>query len=1039
MVSDKHPDRPSQFSFHWEYILTSLLLAGIIAATASWLSALKPEQYFQFIVGNIAWSMKVKRPDYILLFGVFVGFFISYIGLHYLSKFIHKWNGESAEVAFRQLLAYSLLPFGMLLGKVFVTPDDLILKTNDTVLEIALEMFGLSLISILLVVGLAIALVIQRGPNISYQEYIDSIGGSLLFIVFSCLCGIALVFAIGRIHLPWQLKDGSQVAIVVGIGTLLLSLLLVRIWLELPRDFRLFRQRLCFLLWAIQGFFPLFFLILLPTPWSSEKGIFYGSPISMALVLLIVCVTVLSGIDWFRQHQSMLNLNEELSSSSSIFRVLSTPCLLGFLLFVKAYGSGVPEIWQDEYHSGEILLPWWLWQKFHIIPFWDYEPSRGLVNYVPGLLASLFFDGTAASSIGVFASSVMMLPYLALALVAIARTIGLLPAFLACLLMPTANAASEIDVILTVALCGLGSYFLKQHWSRWLLAWGATGIAVLLFAPGQGGLFILSTLPLAGFALWQAIRKERQTLFRGIGPEVLILGVLCLITPLGKMLFGAIRYGVEQSSINSVAHGVVWSASIGTNPVLNYSLWEVLRTSWVLVGLVAGLLLFRATVDKTWTERYHYAVFGIPIVLLSVLFIPRAAGRIDAGGLSRLGSLSIWVTCLLLPILLVLAFGEKRKGFSLIMVAFLGSMLVGIPIPGGLLAKPVRNLNVQQLEFTAGAEVNLPMLGKGVVDPNQLASLRRIKAVLDGVLDSNETYLDLTNHNARYFYVERPVPIQSGAAYNLAHRNQQLRAVQRLEANQIPIVLISADNLNFDGSASLRSYLIYRYVVQHYIPVRVGDYIYLVRPDRLEQFQTRLATTVNGVDIGEVTVSNSLDDRLKMLDQSFYVADLKKIPRSWGQSFETLQTELRSPKVVDDTVPVELQAVKKIAPTQYRITGAMPSIRFDLSQWQLNGRDAGILAFEFEQESGGAPSVMEVSWGSRTIPASGQGSRMRFSVKQGKVLVPLDAAPRWLLAEGITTLELKLLKPVSYSTFSLSNVALFQRTRLEDLPAVPNK
>ena len=1016
MASNQIEDS-ARFSLCWEYVLIAAILSGGIAFMASSLAALNPESYSQLIVGSITWNRGLKQPDYVLLFSLLGSFLIVYFGLYTLSQYICKSNGELAEFAFRQSLIYSLLPCGILLGKVLVT-------AADVSSEVALEFLLGSLLLILLAIGFATLLAYKRLPDISNQEYIEAVGGSLLFVFFSIFVGSALSLAVGRIHLAWQPTALNQVLVVSGFGVVLLWLPLLKIWLEPFRNLSVLRSKLRFLLWAVQAFLPLFFLVLLPTPWIVGQDKIYGYPFTYALPLLIVIAVVIAYANWLRRFRSPSQMETE----ASIFSAVSPVCLIGLLLYLKAANINAGAIPIDDYHWGEFLLPWWLLKNFGAIPFWDYEPARGLTNYICGLVANLFF-GDAASAYSVASTSgnaLWMLPFLSISFLVISKTIGLMPAFLACLLMPMANGLSEIDCMTTAALCGLGTAFFAKCWSRWLLTWGIASVAILLFAPGQGALLILSMLPIAGFALVQAVRKERQRLIPTVAGASLIFLLLCLTTPLGKMLVGAVRYGAEQSSINSVAHGIPWSASAGSNPVLSYWLWEVIRTSWILVGILAGLLLLRAFIDKDWAERYQYAVFGVPILLLTILFIPRAAGRIDPGGLSRLGIASIWAICLLLPIVLMVAYGQRRKALSLIVVAFLGGILVGIPVTDSVFAKPTRSIEVKSLDYVEGDGSGLPSLAHTVVDPAQLDRLKAIKSVLKAVIEPGETYLDLTNHSANYFYLGYPPPIAAGAIYNMPHRNQQLRAVQRLKAAPPPIVLASADNILFDGgTASLRTHLLYRYVVEHYIPVKIEKFIYLVRPDRWQ----RLAAQASG---NTATIKPlEQDEKLKLLDQVFRVVDLQKIPRVWGESFKSLKPALRVVQAVDAATIAELHAVKNIGQNTYQIAGKDPFIVFDVEKLNLNGRAAGILTFDFSNDSQHKPVILEVYWGSRSTGTPSENTVVRFSAKQGKVVVPLDAAPRWLLAEGIKTIRVDLADPVPCSTFSISNVTLSQRAELE--------
>jgi hypothetical protein len=122
--------------------------------------------------------------------------------------------------------------------------------------------------------------------------------------------------------------------------------------------------------------------------------------------------------------------------------------------------------------------------------------------------------------------------------------------------------------------------------------------------------------------------------------------------------------------------------------------------------------------------------------------------------------------------------------------------------------------------------------------------LRNLDAVLSQVVRDGETYLDMTNRNAHYFYLGKQPPIEVGALYNLPNSAQQARAVRELAENPPPIILAQARNISHDGgSNALRAHLVYRFVVENYIPVAIGQHIYMVRPDRYNWLEKYLERT----------------------------------------------------------------------------------------------------------------------------------------------------------------------------------------------------
>jgi hypothetical protein len=759
---------------------------------------------------------------------------------------------------------------------------------------------------------------------------------------------------------------------------------------------------------------PLAFLAIIPTPWQISQSKLLGYPLNPTLAFLIAALMSLAYSDLFKRIKYQPYINKTLIKSA-----LSPLCLTGLLFWIKLPVIGVSSINPDDYHNGEFLLPWWLSKSFSYIPFHDYTPARGLVNYLPGFLADIFFDGTAPSQSA--ATGILVFLFLSLGFLVVSRSIGTMPAFLAFLLMPVYNGFSEIDITVTIVLCLLCELFLKVRSADWLVFWVVLGTGLILFAPGQGGLLIFATIPLGLVSLGRAFRRERLKLLYYVAYGVFVALILALFTPLGQMVFGAVLYLLEQSSINSTAYGIPWSNmnKMKADLPINW-FWEAIRASWIVVAIIAGLLIVRAVLKPNISESKRLLVFAVPIALLVILFIPRAAGRIDPGP-SRLGIATIWSFSLLLPILLLSAYDYLKKPLILVLTAFAGGLLApsfGLPEVSAILEKPTI-VAFSGENFTDGNDIGMPNLGKGIVDGQQLNRLKSIHHVLSKVLDSGETYLDLTNHNAHYFYLGYPPPIEAGAVYNLVHDNQQLRSVEKLKNKQPPVVLVSADNMLFDGgTAALRSHLIYRYVVLNYVPVKVDGFIYMVRPDRLARFQSLGADT-----------SLSHEEQLSLLDGAFRMQDLQALPIAWGRSFKTLKSQLRPVSQINEKINVVLNSVKRMDRNTYQVTGSDPYIVFLIDSLKLNGKDAGILAFDFSCHQGVGQPILNIHWGSKSAPRS-EATVVQFKAENGKLLIPLDAAPRWLNAKSINSIRFDIDNPETCSTFFLSNIVFSQRSVL---------
>jgi hypothetical protein len=122
-----------------------------------------------------------------------------------------------------------------------------------------------------------------------------------------------------------------------------------------------------------------------------------------------------------------------------------------------------------------------------------------------------------------------------------------------------------------------------------------------------------------------------------------------------------------------------------------------------------------------------------------------------------------------------------------------------------------------------------------------------------------------------------------------------------------------------------------------------------------------------------------------------------------------------------------LASVQAIGDGRFLVTGSdHPQVRFDISGWSLDGRDGGILSFDFECERTGPPPVLELHWTS-AVNGESQLTVVRFDGPDGHLVVPLDATPAWLLAKKLRSIQFDVADPQSCRSFRIENVKLFQR------------
>ncbi|HEY0329468.1 MAG TPA: hypothetical protein VGC77_10245 [Rhodopseudomonas sp.] len=674
----------------------------------------------------------------------------------------------------------------------------------------------------------------------------------------------------------------------------------------------------------------------------------------------------------------------------------------------------------DDYHTGEAALPFWALIKFHMLPYVDLSPARGWVNLVYGAFGELMFRPG-------WVNYGFMAPYLAFCVyvflfVALRSLTGPWLAFFLVCIAPAPNNLSEIDLVITGLLAAICISSLKLRPATWLILWVILGTVAVLFAPGQGGLLVLATAFLGAFRFVEAVRGDRAVLLRNLALLACLGGVLYAFTPLGAMIGGAIRYGLEQSSANTAMNGIAW------RPSAHGLLWEIFRISWIIVTIGIGIAVYLgirqarpATVGLAafLQPRTLNVIIGVPIFLLGVLFIPRAAGRIDPGEISRLGFASLWFLTILLPLY---AFMRSPSGNSRrVAIALASAALAGAFAP---LVNYSWSMNPfdrmmavdSPADVQHGEQAGLPRLGAFLWDPEWVKKRAALKAFLDANIAASDTFLDLTNRSGLYYLFDRRPPIE-GAVYNLTNVNQEKRAIAALVQRPPALALAGPDAVLHDGApVGLRSPLLFRYVIENYRPIEGGGGIWL-KPSSSP---------------GESPDLTRSQQELDLLTTALVLRDLGALPRTWGKVWNRLAPQLALQRTVAFT-GAGLHDASQSADGAITAQGPDPFAVVDLSRLDVVGSDMGIISFNFECLAATPASALELFWTTEQAPSVETKRSVSFHAHNGRVVVPVDAFPAWVLGGKITSLRFDLVDRASCGSWRIADLALSQRSDLQEL------
>lgn len=995
------------YANHWALWLAAFVVGGVFAALGYAGFKHSVPTYPDFVVGYITLNASGKAGEYAAAFGLVIGTIVAFHVLAYLMKRLAAQAGDAVTEAYYARIIVAVTP-AILWGTTSLWPQ---------AERLSFYWIAVTLV-VLTVFGATLAL---RRPQVwlaaDNMRLFSILEGAILLPIAGALAvhGIAMIG--NRVGVPPSLFTYPQnlyqtvvAAAVLGAAAVAAIGLMVR---SADRAVAIIRT----LLVAAQ--IPAFgvLLIMVPVPlWTPDVGVHYEEPIRTSNWIAIAVLATIGITDLARLW------NKARRTSASPALVVSALTLIAFIAYSRTPAPAPIPIALDDYHAAETFAPWWSMVKHGMLPMWDFAPVRGLINYEAGALAALFTNDTAAGLIGTKQIHFLFILLIVFPLLSLA--VGKWWAFFILSFAALDEGPGGIDAIMAGGFALLCWAWINLSRVAWLTTWLLVGVAAVLIAPGQGGVLVLATMPGGLWQFYYAFREDRQRVLR-TGALILSFAVILLLaTPLGLMVLGAIRYGTEQSAVNGVANGIPWR--YGTQSFINSWIFEILRFSWLGVSAIALVLTLKiwaskASPSKTWTstqsEYRSVALFaGVTVVLLCVIFVTRSVVRLDAGASGRPGWATIWALTLLLPILLHYALSGHARIKALITSVAIGGMLTA-------------NFGLLGLEFTydrpfmlrtkatpdqylaRGAELGMPNLGNVILEKPHAVRLETVNSQLQKLLTPTETFLDMTNNGAQYFYFNRPPPSESTAVYNLVTSAQQLRTVKSLLEKNVPVALIGPHTVPIDGFfPNLRSHLVYRHLMLNYVPVTIDGFDYMIKAERLAQVRAAFGV-----------VSLSTKDVMVMLDRNYPVMDFGNMPRSFGRSVDELEERMR--KVHDlDVSSAEVFGGQRTVSGLFAPEGNSLSLRFNLRALNVAGRNAGILQFNLTCESKPRKWAMSASW---TSPEHGQGA-VQFGGRNGTHIVPLDAIPRWLLSPSLDTLMLTI-SDSDCTELRLSDVKLLQR------------
>ncbi len=1026
----------------WSVPIFSILLAATITVPL-WKNLRVQYVYHEFVVGLTSWGNKGKEADF-LAFYILIGLTLCIYAFFQLVISRDADSGNHLAETVRSLIWLTFLPLAFWFGSLLVDPRRVGLPVVWAISAIVLVVF-------------LISVACRREPRIDSEKLFRVCS---LFFVAALLClfvGLTFVQITSLVMGNFWSAKSVDLCLVVTIVLGMIPLFLL--WFKFGLSVSLERFSVRYLLFLQIPLPLLFFTVLPPRLVYLSKLQDYQWP-----VLLILCLFVCILIAWRELFLRGCKLWNSSSLSSHPFANKFSPlCLMGIAIFIAVRSSGVPTFFADDFHLGEQLIPWQQLVEFGKIPYIDFAPVHGLMPLIIGCFNWLFYDGTMANLIN--STNLLQAVGCGITFLTIYYLAGVPSALFCSFLFSSQFFGSAFDrlLFLAPAVFILAYPELYKNRNKWLLVWLGIASFMALYNPSAGGAFCVGTAP---FALWQAVYlyRENRPVFLRIGFCSALLLIAVLALPMSReILLGYLTFIAENGATNTVAHGIPLSMSIGSTPfdsglLSNFVIFEFFRLAWIPVLLLGGFLALRLLANDQEGSKGSKLFLLLSSILIFVILSIWSLGRIDSGAASRTGAVSFVLFGLFLPVFLV-ATQKKNLPLVFVFLAVFGGIF-------GALFNFQDHFNARQLGQRAirsntipggmlkvsGAEVGMTNLGLIYADPARLHEVKDFRNSLSQVISEDQTYFDLTNKQAHYFFGNKAVPALYSATFNVVNRKQQGRILGQLRAAP-PAAVVIQPSMNFDGfSSSLRSFYLYRNFVLNYNPVQVGKSTFMVN---------KSSSAFQGAATGT--------DKKRILSEVFAHYDLRAIPANWGRSWDEVLSEINKVAEIDLDSFVELNNVESLGTGIFKITeplfdevfylrsypdvtsavvagnlksgfqhyqmygkgeGRLPNenfqapfVNYDLSKLNISGREVDFVVLEISSVTDSKPiKELVLRW---SADGEWAANAVRFEIQGNRLVVPLSSFPDWLLATRLEILQVSA--PKELKSFEIKQISLWRR------------
>ena len=460
-----------------------------------------------------------------------------------------------------------------------------------------------------------------------------------------------------------------------------------------------------------------------------------------------------------------------------------------------------------------------------------------------------------------------------------------------------------------------------------------------------GTFWSLAALPFAVFAIYKTAKLRKDLKGRNSVLKQLILPLLSIV--ILCLLFG--KTYIEYFKIMPYyVQGNLFAFGTKFEDLSFYfpKYLNFFYKTFALFFVPVLILKLCMEIKNKSADKIEKILFLLFVILLPLVSQPYTACRIDAELMRRFEYISAPYIFIVLPYFLYKFSNRNHKIiFNIILIFALFSSVFNLP---------------QKFEKIKAEDVQrkstLYNTGRINLKREEEKRLNDLKTFVYKE-ENNKSFLDLTNGGMLYLYLNKKIPVQYTSFYNSISSAQSDISAERLRKNPPDIILVNSKfNIHDNIYPSLRVNSIYRQILldRFYKFEEYNGNIFIVKTENENMYSK---------------------EELETLDYILSNNNLNFLPEVWAKSMNTLPLTKINPSfygyIQDNSVIIKFLNTK-------------------------NQKDIDFLYIDIS-----VPAKFRLS-------VNNSSAVLKCKSRTGKILVPLDNFPSWLLNEDLKEITIEI-------------------------------